>query len=399
LNKIFAFLYQDFIARWYHSCMNDCKNEKSSGIGQFTCSESATAVEAIDHILAYATDLRASDIHIDPTENTLGLRVRIDGQIQNTGQLPKRLHSEIIARLKILAGARTDVHIVPQDGRWRARIGFTDHNVRISFMPTYHGENAVLRLLPTKHANDLSFAKLGFTPDHARAMTQALKRNHGLILVTGPTGSGKTTTLHACLLEKAREPLSIITLEDPVEYELANVRQVHIQHTHGVTFASGLRAALRQDPDVIMVGEIRDSETAQVAIHTALTGHLVLSTLHTNSALETIPRLIDMGVDHYLLASTLKLVIAERLVRTLCHECSAEGCSGCHFKGYIGRSVIAEVCEVDGGMSKLISHREPVSAYLEYARSRGFCPILEDGMEKVAWGVTTREEVLRVLYS
>jgi type IV pilus assembly protein PilB len=226
----------------------------------------------------------------------------------------------------------------------------------------------------------------------------ALLRTSGLILVTGPTGSGKTTTLHTCLTLKAREPLSIITLEDPVEYEIPGVRQVHIRHTYGVTFASGLRSALRQDPDIIMVGEIRDAETARVAIHTALTGHLVLSTLHTNSALETIPRLVDMGVDHYLLASTLKLVIAQRLVRAMCHDCFATGCDRCRNTGYNGRSVIAEVCDIDVGMKQLIGKKETVSSYLAYARSQGFRPMSEDGYEKVEWGITTSEEVARVLY-
>jgi type II secretory ATPase GspE/PulE/Tfp pilus assembly ATPase PilB-like protein len=304
---------------------------------------------------------------------------------------------EFIARLKILSGVRTDLHTTPQDGRWRATIDGDDYNIRISFMPTYHGENAVMRLLPTKVSDEISFAKLGFTPDHVRSIAAAMEMKHGLILVTGPTGSGKTTTLHTCLSMKAREPLSIITLEDPVEYEIAGVRQVHVRQAQGITFATGLRAALRQDPDVIMVGEIRDSETAKVAIHTSLTGHLVLSTLHTNSALEAIPRLVDMGVDHYLLASTLKLVVAQRLVRAMCHECNSFGCESCRYTGYRGRSVIAEVCEIDGGLSSLIAAKEPVSSYLDYARRRGFMPIREDGLEKIEWGITTKEEVVRVL--
>jgi type II secretory ATPase GspE/PulE/Tfp pilus assembly ATPase PilB-like protein len=358
-----------------------------------------SAVEAIESLLVYAAEFRASDIHIDPRENDIMVRLRIDGEITEVGTIPKRLHEEMIARLKILSGARTDIHAVPQDGRWRADVSGAAYNIRISFMPTYHGENAVARLLPARTTEDVSFAKLGFTPDHVRAIRDALRRRHGLILVTGPTGSGKTTTLKSCLTVKSFEPLSIITLEDPVEYEIPGVRQVHIRHTHGVTFANGLRSALRQDPDVIMVGEIRDAETARVAIHTALTGHLVLSTLHTNSALEAIPRLIDMGVDHYMLASTLKLVIAQRLVRSMCHECFAAGCSTCRNAGYIGRSVIAEICEVDAGMADLVSRRESVRAYSDYARSRGFRPIAEDGMEKVEWGITTKEEVMRVLYT
>jgi len=362
-------------------------------------SSPSSAVEAIDRLLAYATSLHASDIHCDPREDGIFIRFRIDGQISKVGVLPRNILDEFIARLKILSGARTDLHIIPQDGRFRTSVAGADYNIRISFMPTYYGENAVMRILPTKVYTDVSFAKLGFTPDHVRSISNALQRKHGLILVTGPTGSGKTTTLHTCLSIKAKEPLSIITLEDPVEYEIAGVRQIHIRQSHGVTFATGLRSSLRQDPDVIMVGEIRDSETAKVAIHTSLTGHLVLSTLHTNSALETIPRLVDMGIDHYLLASTLKLVVAQRLVRSMCHNCNASGCSVCHSTGYAGRSVIAEACEVDAGLAKLITNKESVSAYTEYARTRGFRPIYQDGLEKIEWGVTTKEEVLNVLHN
>ncbi len=356
-----------------------------------------TAVEAIDGILSFAAVSRASDIHYDPRREDSLVRFRVDGRICEIGTVTKRLHEEVISRLKILSGSRTDVHAVPQDGRWRTNIIDTEYNIRISFMPTYHGENAVIRLLPTQTNRDLSFAKLGFTPDHVRMIDEAMKNTNGLILVTGPTGSGKTTSLHTCLSLKVREPLSIVTLEDPVEYEMPGVRQVHIRHNHGVTFGSGLRSALRQDPDVIMVGEIRDAETAKVAVHTALTGHLVLSTLHTNGAIEAIPRLVDMGVDHYLLASTLRLIVAQRLVRTMCHECFAEGCERCRNSGYIGRSVIAEVCEVDAEMRELISSKASSRELHEHAHVNGFCPIAEDGMEKVEWGITTREEVLRVL--
>lgn len=357
-----------------------------------------SAVEAIDSVFSYAICMRASDIHYDPQEHDSCVRLRVDGQVVQAGLMPRRLHEEVIARLKILAGTRTDIHAVPQDGRWTTTIDGEPYQIRISFMPTYHGENAVMRILPVRVSADVSFAKLGFTPEHVRMIDAALQRTSGLILVTGPTGSGKTTTLHTCLTLKAREPLSIITLEDPVEYEIPTVRQVHIRHTYGVTFASGLRSALRQDPDVIMVGEIRDAETARVAIHTALTGHLVLSTLHTNSALETIPRLVDMGVDHYLLASTLKCVIAQRLVRAMCRDCFSAGCVACRNTGYNGRSVMAEVCEIDTGMKQLIGKKETVSTYMAYARTQGFRPMSEDGHEKVEWGITTEEEVTRVLY-
>ena len=362
-------------------------------------SSAVSAVEAIEALLEHAVFSRATDIHCDPRQRDILIRLRIDGIMEEAGLFPKRMHEEMIARFKILSGARTDLHTVPQDGRWQADIGGEPYNVRISFMPTYHGENAVLRLLPMRSIGEISFAKLGFTPDHVRMIDDALSKTNGLILVTGPTGSGKTTTLMAALSLKSREPLSIVTLEDPVEYEVPGVRQVHVRHTHGVTFASGLRACLRQDPDVIMVGEIRDAETARVAVHTALTGHLVLSTLHTNSALEAIPRLADMGVDHYLLASTLRLIVSQRLVRAMCHECFAAGCESCRETGYKGRSVIAEACVVDAEMRELIARKESLSAIAGHARAQGMDPIDVDGKEKVDWGITTDEAVVRALYA
>ncbi len=358
-----------------------------------------TAATAVQDILERAVSLRASDVHMDPNPRGVCVRLRIDGTMEYMETVSGRLHEEMIARLKILSGARTDIHAVPQDGRWRMEIGDRSYNMRISFMPSYHGENAVVRLLPAESVHDASFAKLGFIPDQVRLIDEALKRTHGLILVTGPTGSGKTTTLHACLSLKSAEPISVITLEDPVEYEIPGIRQIHVRHTHGVTFASGLRAALRQDPDVIMVGEIRDQETARVAVHTALTGHLVLSTLHTNSAVEAIPRLIDMGVDPYLLASTLTLVVAQRLVRNVCQECDMEGCTACRYSGYKGRSVIVEACDVDKKMRELIVRKESSSVLLDYVRSKGFRTMFDDGMEKAEWGMTSTVEVLRVLQS
>ena len=359
----------------------------------------AGATEAVEKTLERAVALNASDVHVDPEQENIHIRFRIDGLMEDGGYICKKIHEELIARLKILSGTRTDVHAIPQDGRWRAEIRGSIYNIRISFMPTYHGENAVIRLLPAQVSGYTSFAHLGFIPDHVSLIDSSLRKTHGLILVTGPTGSGKTTTLHSCLALKASLPLSVITLEDPVEYEIPGVRQIHIHHSHGVNFAAGLRSALRQDPDVIMVGEIRDRETAEVAIHTALTGHLVLSTLHTNSALEAIPRLIDMGVDPYLLASTLSLVIAQRLVRKVCEHCNSQGCEFCRFAGYKGRSVIAEAFEVDQGMKNLIIQREPVSSYFDYARSKSFRTMFDDGIEKVEWGLTTHTEILDALHS
>ena len=372
---------------------------------------------AVDSLLRAAAGSGASDAHLDPRPEGLSVRFRIDGELEPAGVIPASLHEEIIARLKILSGARIDLHAVPQDGRWHATIGGEPYNVRISFMPTYHGENAVIRLLPAASACQDSFASLGFTPDHAAMISRALSAGNGLILVTGPTGSGKTTTLRVCLGLVAAAPVSVMTLEDPIEYEVPGVRHVHIRQTHGVTFASGLRAALRQDPDVIMVGEIRDNETARTAVHTALTGHLVFSTLHTVSALEAVLRLCDMGVERYLLAATLRLVVGQRLARMLCHECEGSGarmdarvgdgtsdversrCPSCRGTGYSGRSVIAEVLEADAGLRELIGRGEPVSVLLEYAVSHGFRPMSDDAGEKVDWGVTDRREVVRALYS
>lgn len=358
--------------------------------------QNLTGMEAINNILDQAVSFGASDVHCDPRDRDIVIRFRVDGIIVAGERYDKFIHEEMIARLKILSGARTDIHAVPQDGRWQANILGQTYNIRISFMPTYYGENAVLRILPVKQASQMSFAKLGFTPEHVEKIDRALNKTSGLILVTGPTGSGKTTTLYACLNLKAKEPISIITLEDPIEYEIEGLRQVHIKHNHGVTFASGLRASLRQDPDVIMVGEIRDGETARIAIHTALTGHLVFSTLHTNTAIEAIPRLIDMGIDHYLLASTLKLIISQRLVRTICRECFSQGCDACRGSGYSGRIVISEMCEVDQGLRDLISRKEPLSICKDYISKNGFRSLHDDGLEKVEWGITSKEELFRV---
>ncbi len=357
------------------------------------------AVEAVDTVLRYAASLGASDAHFDPRPQDLWIRLRIDGELEPVGTLPRRLHEEIIARLKILSGVRTDLHAVPQDGRFRITLNNVDYNARVSFMPTYRGENAVIRLLSVEPAAQDTFAALGFTPEHVLMISRALAAKNGLILVTGPTGSGKTTTLRVCLGLKAAEPLSIMTLEDPVEYEVPGVRHVHIRHAQGVTFGAGLRAALRQDPDVIMVGEIRDGETAHTAVHTALTGHLVLSTLHTTSALESILRLIDMGVEPYLIAATLHLVISQRLVRVTCADCAGQNefCVSCRGSGFRGRYVMAEVLSIDDGLRQLISSRASLQTMREYVLSSGFRTISEDAGEKVDWGVTSRAEVSKVL--
>ncbi len=376
--------------------MNDTE---ATSIPEFP-SAPGSATEAVEAVLGHAARIGASDIHIDPGSGPTQVRFQVDGILEAGGQLPARFHEEIIARLKILSGARTDVHAVPQDGRFSASLVESSYNIRVSFMPTYRGEYVVVRLLPAGHMARNSFADLGFTPHHASLISRALSATNGLILVTGPTGSGKTTTLGVCLGLKAAEPISVLTLEDPVEYEIPGVRHVHIRHGHGVTFASGLRAALRQDPDVIMVGEIRDAETARTAVHTALTGHLVLSTLHTTSALGAITRLADMGVERYLMAATLRLVIGQRLIRKICRICRSRGgeCAACRGAGVHSSLVLAEVLEVDQELRGMIGKGEAVSDIERCARSRGFRTMAEDAEDKVDWGITTRGEMLRILY-
>lgn len=358
----------------------------------------SSAYEAIDAILQYAVFIRASDLHCDPNSQCLVIRGRVDGILKKLGILPLSIYNEFIMRLKILSGTRTDLHFIPQDGRWQTTILDSVFNIRISFMPTYYGENAVMRILPTHNNKQYSFHELGFRREDQVQIESVLKYSNGLILVTGPTGSGKTTTLQTCLKHILNENISIITLEDPVEYEIDGVRQVHIRHDLGVNFASALRSTLRQDPDVIMVGEIRDDETARVAIHTALTGHLVLSTLHTNSALDTIVRLMDMGIDRYLISSTLRLVISQRLVRRICSSCHNKMCEECNFTGFKGRLAISEVLNVDTNIREQIYSNKNIDEIYKYARNNGFRSIRDDAFEKIDWGMTVKGEIDNVLF-
>ena len=354
-------------------------------------------VELVNSLIEYGYHRNASDIHIDPTLEGLILKIRTDGILAHVDTFSMNMHEELIARIKILAGLRTDIHFVPQDGRFRFSQGIVTCDVRVSIVPTHYGENAVLRLL-IGSKDLLQLSDLGFSKTDEERIGRGLENHQGMILVTGPTGSGKTSTLYTLIKMLLTGKTSIITLEDPVEYALSGVRQIQIREKHGVTFANGLRSIIRQDPDIIMVGEIRDAETAQIATNVSLTGHLLLSTLHTNSALGAIPRLIDMGIDPYLVASTLSLVIAERLVRKVCFECGGSGCRGCNNSGYRGRTVLSEVLTVDEELRKYIMSRISLGEISRYARSKGMVTMYEDGMDKVERGITTREEVLRVLH-
>jgi type IV pilus assembly protein PilB len=359
------------------------------------------AVEFVKKVIVDAVHVGASDIHIDPAPVASSVRFRVDGLLRHICTIPPPIHPEVIARIKILAGLRTDIHQAPQDGRFRHRdTGQTECDIRISILPTQYGENAVIRILsPPKSGSSLF--DLGFTSDDSSRIESALAKRQGLILVTGPTGSGKTTTLYALIKMIDKEESSIVTLEDPIEYALDGVRQVQVNHTYGVSFSTGLRAILRQDPDIIMVGEIRDAETARIAVHSALTGHLVLSTLHTNSACATLPRLLDMGIEPYLSAATLSLVIGQRLVRELVPKQlppkQPEEKENKEYT-YKGRTGIYETLVVDDSIKKGILERLTENDIERIARDHGMRTMREDGMTKVEKDITSHTELMRVLY-
>ncbi len=356
-----------------------------------------STIELVDSLIAYGYHRNSSDIHIDPTPNGVVVKFRIDGVLTYIDTILDTSHEELIARIKVISGLRTDIHFVPQDGRFKFVKEICDCDVRVSIIPTHYGENAVLRLL--KNGSEIpTLGMLGFSDHDVSRIVNAISSHQGMILVTGPTGSGKTSTLYTILSSLSNEKNSIITLEDPIEYAIAGVRQIQIQTRHGITFANGLRSIVRQDPDIIMVGEIRDTETAQIATNVSLTGHLLLSTLHTNSALGAIPRLMDMGIDPYLVASTLSLVIAQRLVRKSCEVCKRAGCGACGGMGFKGRTVVSETLVVDEELRKYIMSRNPLSDIGRYAKSRGMRTMYEDGLEKIEKGITTEDEISRILH-
>lgn len=354
-------------------------------------------VELVDSLIISAYHRGVSDIHLDPSPEGIVLRFRIDGVLSYVDTMHTTIHEELIARVKIMAGLRTDIHFVPQDGRFNFTHGICECDIRVSIIPTHYGENAVMRLLIGNN-EEPALSSLGFSEADESRVSQSLQHHQGMILVTGPTGSGKTSTLYTLIRLLSTGKTSIITLEDPIEYALPGVRQIQIREKHGITFANGLRSIIRQDPDIIMVGEIRDKETAQIAVNISLTGHLLLSTLHTNSAIGAIPRLIDMGVDPYLVASTISLIVAQRLVRRVCGQCKGLGCGVCGNTGYKGRTTLGETLTVDDELRKYIMSRISMSEISRYARISGMSTMYEDGMEKVEKGITTKEEVLRVLH-
>jgi type IV pilus assembly protein PilB len=376
--------------------------------------ESGTAAGIAEELIRRGIVMGATDIHVEPRENQVVVRYRVDGQLQAGGGYPKATQSPLVTRLKIMAGLNIAESRLPQDGRFRVAAEGRPVDLRISTFPTLHGEDLVLRLLDRGRVK-LDLEALGLSPSDIKLLRGALRQPHGLIPVTGPTGSGKTTTLYSALQELNTTSKSVLTLEDPIEYELEGVRQSQINVKAGLTFASGLRSMLRHDPDVILVGEMRDQETVRISLSAALTGHLVLTTVHTNSAAGVIPRLMDMGAEPYVLASSLELVVAQRLIRVLCQHCKVaievpdkvrqryelgtaevfrpRGCNACRQTGYRGRLGVFELLPVDGEIEEAIYRHVPGEEIQKMAKRP---TLLQDGIRKVIAGITSLEEVLKV---
>ena len=382
--------------------------------------EDSPIVRLVNQIIANGVAQRASDVHFDPQETELRVRYRVDGVLKTERALPKHMQNVILARIKILGNLNITENRLPQDGRIKINVNMKPIDIRLSTLPTIYGEKVVMRILDLSSALN-SLGKLGFNEKNYKTFSNMIKKPNGIVLITGPTGSGKSSTLYAGLNELNGEDVNIITVEDPVEYQLAGVNQIQVREEVGLTFATGLRSILRQDPDIVMVGEIRDLETAQIAVRASLTGHLVLSTLHTNSAVESVARLKDMGVEPFLLSSSLVGVLSQRLVRKVCRDCSemqmpnerekaifmdhgmeikavrrGRGCPVCSHTGYRGRIAIHEILEVDEFVKDAILTGKSAATLRNYMKETGYYNLLEDGLLKVQEGLTTTEEILRV---
>ncbi len=438
-------IIKELLKRYHHSIESDLQLQfVKTGTGQDVTelkkiAEDLPIINIVNSILEHAVFEGASDIHIEPLEKEITVRYRIDGVLRPIMTLPKAIQAGITARVKILANLKLDEHMQPQDGRIKLVIQDDKLSLRVSILPVYDGEKIVLRLL-REDTKPLTLDQLGFLDANRARMEKAIEAPQGMLLVTGPTGSGKTTTLYSVLNILNKPDVNISTIEDPIEYHIAGVNQSQVNPRVGYTFANGLRSFLRQDPDIIMVGEIRDVETAEIAVHAAMTGHLVLSTLHTNDAPTTIPRLLDMGIPAFLVAFTTNIIIAQRLVRRICPYCKQEfkltaqniedlqkvvdpkimldlfkqnkclqpgeqkmqewifyrgaGCHRCNNEGYKGRIGIYEILEVDKKMSELINRKGTVEEIRSLAVANGFVSMLESGLVKAKLGATTIEEVL-----
>lgn len=390
--------------------------------------EDAPIAKIVDMLINFAYQDKASDIHIEPEEQNLLIRFRIDGILHDVLKLNKNLADRVITRIKVLSRLRTDEHLSAQDGKMRLQLEEENLDIRVSIVPIAEGEKVVMRLLSSK-SNQLSLLDLGMNESDLKKVNSAINKSYGMILSTGPTGSGKTTSIYSILKILNTREKNITTIEDPVEYRIRGVNQIQVNVKTNLTFANGLRSILRQDPNVVFVGEIRDSETAGIAVNAALTGHLVLSTLHTNDAATALPRLVDMKVEPFLVASTVNVIIAQRLVRKICDVCktpqtiiiaeiakhipqeflarhfgnalqiqvfAGRGCKVCHTTGYVGRIGIFEVLEMTQAIKKLITDKADSDVITKEAMNEGMMTMLDDGLDKVKKGMTTIEEVLRV---
>ncbi len=396
------------------------KNESEMVIDQTNENDEAPVIRLLDQLLNTGIQLKASDIHIDPQETNVHVRYRIDGKLQTEKIIPKQMQNSLVARIKILADLNITQTRLPQDGRIKTTVGVTPVDLRISCLPTVHGEKVVVRILDLNNAL-MHLNELNFSEENRKKYKQLITNPSGLVLLTGPTGSGKTSTLYASINQLNTENVNIITVEDPVEYQLEGINQVQVNSAIGLTFASGLRSILRQDPNIIMVGEIRDQETAEIAIRASLTGHLVFSTLHTNSAIDTVPRLIDMGIEPYLVVSSLTGIVAQRLVRKICRDCATKreptkmeaeifskncvdvehvyygkGCSSCHQRGYRGRLAVQEVLVVDETIKSMLLNNKSITDIRSYVKEQGMAFLIQDGLDKIKQGLTTMEEILQV---
>ena len=360
--------------------------------------DEASVIKLVNQIITEAIKLRATDIHIEIYVDKVILRYRIDGVLREMKMPQDAYYIEpaIVSRVKIMCHLDVVEHRVPQDGRSKVRLlDGTEVDLRVSILQGYFGENVVIRILPSQVLLDLD--KIGFLPQDLETINKLIQKPHGIILITGPTGSGKTTTLYTCLSRLNRKEVKIISIEDPVEYAIEGITQIHVNPKVGLTFANALRSVLRHDPDIMMIGEIRDSETADLAIRSSLTGHLVFSTLHTNDSATGVARLLDMGIQPYLLASSLEVIIAQRLVRLLCPLCKGKGCEACSETGFKGRRPIYEIMLIDDEMRNLIIERKSAQEIKTKAREKGMRTLMENGMLLVGQGLTTREEILRVV--
>lgn len=412
------------ISNAYRLYRRDIQHVFDQLINQSGSSVSATRI--VNLVIKYAYQDKVSDIHIEPQEDYTSVRFRIDGVLRDVMQVPKSLHEEISTRIKVISRLRTDEHLAPQDGKMRVELDEEDLDIRVSIVPIVDGEKIVMRLLSSK-ARKFSLSDLGMTDVDLQKVNSSFNKSYGMIVSTGPTGSGKTTSIYSILKIINTREKNITTTEDPVEYRIKGVNQIQVNPKTDLTFANALRSILRQDPNVIFVGEIRDSETAGIAVNAALTGHLVLSTLHTNDAATALPRLTDMGVEPFLVASTVNVIIAQRLVRKICDMCrisynvpkaqltknlsedvikkhfvkatvtlyKGKGCKVCHTTGYSGRVGLFEVLEVNKEIRKLITEKADSDVITREAIRGGMTTMLDDGIQKSLKGITSIEEVLR----